>query len=91
MYMYMYIYLSIYLSTYLSIYLSIYLSTYLSIYLSIYLYIYIYIYHRNGFVATHAIGYPHLISVRFEHSVCHESFLVTLSIMYLCILQSSGK
>ena len=43
-------------------------------------------YHHNGFVATHALGhmmYAHLASVRFEHSVCRGSLII--SYIYVCI------
>ena len=53
-------------------------------------------YHHNGFVETHALGhmmygsYAHLASVRFEHSVCHESLMTTTYIyiyiyIYICM------
>ena len=42
-------------------------------------------YHRNGFVATHALGHTwaQLASVRFEHSVCRGSLMSTYIYIYL--------
>ena len=49
---------------------------YINIHIYVYIYIYIYIYIYNYY-------YAHLTSVRFEHSVCHESLLTSLIYIYI--------